>query len=358
MKFPKSTIDYYDFIPFQNGFVFKFIKKENRFIHTFCEGKLLEKMNLSPELILGKSLDDIIPHPQAEQKSAIYEEAWSGSVTNYEGHINDIYYMATLTPYKKNNRVVEVIGTAIDITKEKQNEERIKKTEKLAMVGELAAGIAHEIRNPLTSLKGFTQMIQKEVQEDHLKQYVEIMLDELDRINSIVNEFMMIAKPHENIKICKHNLSNLLYGVLNLIKPEAMLKGISITAAIDSSIEGECDGNQIKQVLINLLQNAIDASLETKRDIHISLKKVDEHWYTIKIQDGGTGISLERQKKLFEPFYTTKEKGTGLGLMVCKRIIEYHQGHILVESKENLGTKVTLTLPTVKNVPSEYGETN
>ncbi|PLS16814.1 hypothetical protein CVD28_17260 [Bacillus sp. M6-12] len=337
-------INYRDFVPRQNGFVFKFIKKDNQFIHTYIEGDLLRKLGMTPSMVIGKTVFDFVPRDQALQKERFYEKSWNGETVNYEGYIGDTYYLANLFPIKINSEVVEVNGTAIDITAEKNNEKRIREMEKLSVVGELAAGIAHEIRNPLTSLTGFTKIIKEQVTDPSLHEYLLIMEDELDRINQIVNEFMFIAKPKETMEIKETNINALVRNVIKFMEPQTNLKSIMVNLFFSDKITAFCDPNQIKQVLINILQNAIEATSESL-SIDISLTKMDESQFKIEIRDRGCGISEERQKKLFEPFYTTKEKGTGLGLMVCKRIIEIHQGTIEVNSHQEIGTIFEIVLP-------------
>lgn len=214
------------------------------------------------------------------------------------------------------------------------------------MVGELAGGIAHEIRNPLTSLKGFTQLIEHNNRNQKIDQYLHIMLDELERINTIVNEFMVIAKPNQDTKMEKIDIGQLISNVVSFMEPQSNLRGVKINTYIKHSLHSVCDTNQIKQVLINLIQNALEAST-TNKNIDVSLTKIDNHNFLIKIQDYGNGMEDERQKRLFEPFYSTKEKGTGLGLMVCKRIIDHHNGQIEVSSKKGVGTTVSVILPIV-----------
>ncbi|MBO1510209.1 ATP-binding protein [Metabacillus bambusae] len=339
-----NEINYRTLVPRKNGFVFKFVKINNDFINTYIEGDLLEKLALTPSMVIGKTLFDFLPKDIAARKNKFYETAWNGKTINYEGYVNGVYYLASLSPLIVNSQVVEVSGIAIDITKEKNNEKKIREMEKLSIVGELAAGVAHEIRNPLTSIKGFTQIIKENINDEKLKEYLSIMLDDLDRISNIVNEFMFISKPKETMEIKQIEINMLISNVIHFMEPQSNLKSICVSTDFDKTIVAQCDPNQLKQVLINLLQNAIEASSDNK-NIEVLLKEIDDHFYMIQITDNGCGMSSERQKRLFEPFYTTKEKGTGLGLMMCKRIIETHNGTIDVKSKERLGTVVKIVLP-------------
>jgi signal transduction histidine kinase len=341
----KSRVDYEQFIPRETGFIFKFIKEHNRFIHTFIEGKLIEKVGLCPKSVVGKSLFDFLPADQAMRKEVFYEKAWNGEHVNYEGSFGGIQYLAILNPMMVNGETVEVIGTTIDITKEKARERQVQQMEKLSVVGELAAGIAHEIRNPLTSLKGFAKIVKESVTDQALVTYLDIMLDEMDRINEIVNEFMFIAKPNEHVNFQYINFHKLLKDCIHFMEPQANLKSIKIEFDSDRQVILNCDRNQIKQVLINLLQNAIEATEDGGDFIEVRLEEVGSDAIIVTIIDKGSGISESRSQRLFEPFYSTKEKGTGLGLITCKRIIDLHQGNIEIESKLGEGTTIKIFMP-------------
>nr|WP_251009630.1 MULTISPECIES: ATP-binding protein [unclassified Bacillus (in: firmicutes)] len=221
--------------------------------------------------------------------------------------------------------------------------------EKLSVVGELAAGIAHEIRNPLTSLKGFAKIVKESVADQKLIPYLDIMLDEMDRINQIVNEFMFIAKPNENVHFQYVNFSKLVSDCIHFMEPQANLKSIKVDFEVDREIILNCDRNQMKQVLINLLQNAIEATDDNGHFISVRLDEVVGESVMVTIRDKGCGIPESRLKRLFEPFYSTKEKGTGLGLLTCKRIIDLHQGSIDIESQPGEGTLIRIVLPRNKN---------
>jgi signal transduction histidine kinase len=346
-----NQVDYKHLISRQNGFVFKFIKKDNDFIHTFAEGDFLEKLGLSPACIIGKTLHEFLPEHRANQKYHFYEMAWNGATINFEGSLNGFYFLASLTPVIINSKIIEVNGTAIEITEHRKSTIKIQELEKLSLIGELAAGIAHEIRNPLTSITGFAQMIKELSNDETIDNYIEIMLNELNQINTIVNQFMFISKPKENMETRDTDMKALVSQVIEFMKPQTNLKGLNFIEFIssDSIFAAHCDPNQITQVIMNLIQNAIEATTDSIQKIVVSLKNTNKNSLLIEITDKGCGISQERQKRLFEPFYTTKEKGTGLGLMMCKRIIENHDGTIEVNSQLGEGTTVRIILPMVSN---------
>jgi two-component system sporulation sensor kinase A len=235
-----------------------------------------------------------------------------------------------------------ILSVFRDITDRKKSEERIKSSEKLSVIGQLAAGVAHEIRNPLTSLIGFTQLIKTSHKE--LDKYTGIMLTELDRINFIVNEFMYIAKPH-NVTYKQAKLEKLLNDVITLINTQAILEDVYIECDIHQNIPRiNCNEGQLKQVFLNLLKNGIEA-MPSGGTIQLNARLINKDNVLIEIIDQGIGIPEEKIEKLGEPFFTTKESGTGLGLMVSYKIIKAHGGNIEFTSRPNQGTTVKIYLP-------------
>jgi two-component system, sporulation sensor kinase E len=249
-------------------------------------------------------------------------------------------------PIRINEKSVGIFAVVRDITAAKEKEELIRKSEKLSVVGELACAVAHEVRNPLTSLKGFIQLLQyKNINnEDQDKHYYDIMLTEIERINLIVSEFMMLSRP-QAITYQNKNVVSLLVEVITLLETIAIMKNIEVTREFESNISlVKCEGNQIKQVFINIFKNAIEA-VPNNGKIHIKVEKWKNNRICISFSDNGNGIPNDLIGRLGEPFYTTKEKGTGLGLMVCYKIIEEHGGRINIKSEMNQGTTVDIIFP-------------
>ncbi|HJV47010.1 MAG TPA: PAS domain S-box protein [Bacillota bacterium] len=241
-----------------------------------------------------------------------------------------------------------MIGTIVDISDLKQTEEVLRKSDKLNIVGELAAGVAHELRNPLASIRGFIQLLQHGAD---IGQYAGVMLSEIDRINTIASEFLMLAKPqivHYQFK----DIRFILKSVISLINTQAIMNDIEIIEFLSDEVPMiKCEENHLKQVFINILKNSIDA-MPGGGKIFIELfhSLNHEELIHIRIIDQGYGIPKDRLHKLGEPFYTTKEKGTGLGLMISYKIIEDHQGKIIIDSEENKGTTVEIMLPTALEI--------
>ncbi|NWQ39566.1 PAS domain S-box protein [Bacillus sp. EB106-08-02-XG196] len=237
-----------------------------------------------------------------------------------------------------------VLSIGKDVTERKeQTEQLLQKSEKLALLGQMSAGIAHEIRNPLTSIKGFIQLFKT---EQHQKEYYDIVLSELDRINDIVGEFLVLAKPTAAV-FAEKDIKELIKDVVTLINTQSILNNVQIFVEFECDLPRiSCEENQLKQVLLNLLKNAIEA-MPSGGNIDVKVKVKEEGKISIQIIDQGIGIPKERIPTLGEPFYTTKEKGTGLGLMTCYKIIESHNGELTIDSEVNEGTIIEIILPTI-----------
>lgn len=223
--------------------------------------------------------------------------------------------------------------------------EKLRHREKLAFVGQMATSLGHEIKNPLASLKGFTQLQMEKYPGD--QQYYSIMEQEIERINSIVNDLMVIGKPRST-NFQKNNLKEIIAYVISITKQLACDKKITLAAVLDDDLPLiECDENQFKQVFINLINNGIE-SMADGGTLKIQTNLIAKKMISISVVDQGSGIEQAEIDRLFEPFYTTKPEGTGLGLMVTKKIVEDHQGDIQVRSEIGSGTTVTITLPTTQ----------
>jgi signal transduction histidine kinase len=224
-----------------------------------------------------------------------------------------------------------------------KHEKKLRESEKLSLVGELAAGVAHEIRNPLTTLRGFTQMMNENTNLEANKRYAKIMIDEINRINFIVSEFMVLSKPHI-VQFSLIDLSISIKNVITLLNTQAIIKNIEIIPEfVGDRFFIKCEENQMKQVLANLIKNSIEAIPQGGK-IHVRIEQQDDQ-LVISVTDNGVGIPREKIHLLGTPFYTTKTEGTGLGLMVSKKIIQNHNGKFEINSVPNEATTVTITLP-------------
>jgi len=248
-----------------------------------------------------------------------------------------------------------------DITKFKEMEEQMKRVDKMAAVGLLAAGMAHEIRNPLASLSGSVQMLKTELNlDDHQQRLMEITLREAERLNALITDFLLYAQPPQTHKILTP-IRNVIEETIDLfMRSPSFHDGIRILRPNgQEKIRASVDPDQMKQVFWNLLINAAQ-SMSNGGKIQVQLGKGKapgdtslsllsqqkaKEWVKISITDSGNGIVLEEKEKIFEPFFTTKENGTGLGLSIVHKIIENHKGSIKVESEVGRGSTFSIFLP-------------
>jgi PAS domain S-box-containing protein len=242
----------------------------------------------------------------------------------------------------------DILISVKDMTEFRKIEQSAYHNDQLAMLGQIAAAIAHEIRNPLTTIRGFIQLLKTDLAALGKEEYARIILQEIDRANDIIYEFLNSSKPTEPIKE-KVQVASIVKEVSLLYESEALLNDCSIEVIdIDQNITISVDVKQIKQVLLNIVKNAMEElkrpELNKKGLIRISAFQSDDK-VSITIEDNGGGISQEVLSRLFDPFFSTKLKGTGLGLSVCHRIIKNHGGTIEVKSKLHEGTAFIIHLP-------------
>ncbi|WP_340003981.1 ATP-binding protein [Paenibacillus sp. FSL K6-0276] len=236
------------------------------------------------------------------------------------------------------------IGIFKDISQQMLEDERLIQSEKLSTAGQLAAGIAHEIRNPLTAINGFMKLIRSS--ERMNDKYFFIIESELKRIEFIVNELLVLSKPQTTHVSKPVDLLSLLEQVTTLMNGQAALKNLKILpVCADQSIWINGEAYQLKQVFINLLKNAMEA-MNSGGNIYIHVL-TNESETRISVQDEGCGMTEEQIKALGKPFYTTKETGTGLGFMITQNIVHNHGGSITVESIPEQGTTFTVIIPTI-----------
>lgn len=331
-----------DFVNFKDG--------EGRWLEANNYGlKLFQLENVDYR---GKKDSELAQYTDFYREALLYceasdEEAWkNGKITRCEETIpmpegSQKFFDTIKVPLFNEDgsrKALVVIGR--DITDKKLADEQIRKSDKLAIVGELAASVGHEIKNPLTSIKGFIQLFKE---KDHENQfYYDIILKELDRIDHIVGELLLLAKP-QKAHFSMYNIKEIITDIVSLLKSQANMNNVALSLNVEGEIWIDCEQNQLKQLFINLVKNAIEASHENGT-VTISVKKNIEN-VVVTVEDHGVGISEHFLKRLGEPFYSSKEKGTGLGLTVSHKIVELHKGEIHFHSQEGVGTKVKVLLP-------------
>ncbi|MCM3635292.1 ATP-binding protein [Paenibacillus camelliae] len=258
----------------------------------------------------------------------------------------------TISPIRDiNNEITGFANICRDMRHRHRMEELMRRSEKLNTVGQLAAGVAHEIRNPLTTLRGFLQL---QVQSKKLNlDHVRVMLSELERINLIVGEFLILSKP-QAVKFKYRDIRDIIAEVSVFMSSEALMHNVVIKENYtndDCSIP--CEDNQLKQVFINVLKNAIEA-MPNGGQVHIAIQRLANH-VSVQVTDEGIGMDEETLKRIGDPFFTVKENGTGLGIMVSQKIIQSHQGLMELSSQVNVGTTVRILLP-LSEERNQYAE--
>jgi PAS domain S-box-containing protein len=279
------------------------------------------------------------------------EEAWkAGKVSRCEETIplrdgsNKIFDAFKVPIFNNDGSRKGLVVIGRDITALKETESMLRQSEKMSVLGELAAGIAHEIRNPLTTIKGFMQMGQeKTIKLDH---HIDVLVDEIDRINNIVTELLLIAKPTDVI-FSNNNINTIVREVVQLLSLEASLQSTQLNVIDLDQFNTYCNDSKLKQVFINIIKNALEA-ISTEGEVNITIYDKNEDYFAVKFEDNGCGIEETRLKHIGEPFYSVKEKGIGLGMTVSFSIIESHKGSIHITSQVNLGTTVEVLLPKLK----------
>jgi len=238
-----------------------------------------------------------------------------------------------------------------DVSNLRSLEQQVQRSDRLAMIGQIAAGTAHEIRNPLTSIKGFLQVLKKSLGEHGMEKefgYAQLMLSEIDRINDLVSEFLLLSKP-KHTTLSRIDVAAVIREILPIINNEAILHGVAVEYRSELDLPPVvADRELLKQVFINLSKNGIEAMAAEGGTLTITEKAdKDEHRLNVYVQDTGPGIPPFLIDKIFDPFFTTKDEGTGLGLSVCQRIVHDLGGTLRVSSK-GYGTIFVVSIPYVK----------
>jgi signal transduction histidine kinase len=267
--------------------------------------------------------------------------SWTNNEVRYE------LLMDTNVLRDEQGRIAGAYVIFKDVTNLRSLEQQVQRSDRLAMIGQIAAGTAHEIRNPLTSIKGFLQILGQTFSDKEMEKergFTQIMLSEIDRINELVSEFLLLSKP-KDITYDRVGIPVVLNEILPIINNEAILHGVTVHYESQEELPMVvADKELLKQVYLNLCKNGIEAMIDGG-ELTIA-ERVDEEAKVIQIDfhDTGPGIPVFLIDKIFDPFFTTKVSGTGLGLSVCQRIIHDIGGTIRVSCK-GYGTTFTVSIP-------------
>ncbi|MEZ7891608.1 MAG: ATP-binding protein [Candidatus Wallbacteria bacterium] len=304
---------------------------------------------ISHEDIVGKKIDELL-----EEHLPIIDCLVETLSTGYIYENFDFYNPKSkmnfeLTTFQLKNAEGVRIGVAMflrDVSKLKQMEDHVRRADRLSALGELASGIAHEIRNPLTGIKMVIQLLDKDFEKKEAapNKYTKVILEEIDRVDNIISNLLNFARPSKP-EFNNTSVVKIIETILLLVESKIKLMNTTVIREFpEKEVLVLCDSAQIKQVFLNLLQNSLQAMRMSENNIlKISIKEENEYLY-ISISDNGCGIPHENLKQIFDPFFTTKDNGTGLGLSIVHRIIEEHGGSITVESEVGKGSTFTVKL--------------
>ncbi|MCC5912368.1 MAG: sensor histidine kinase [Clostridiaceae bacterium] len=291
------------------------------------------------DFLENESLSKEVKKVLLDEESIVKKEYSCITLKSKESHLKII--MKPLKNISGNSQGAVVVVE--DITMIKKLETQVKRGERLAAVGQLASGIAHEIRNPLGIIKTISQTMHHGLEEVELKEGLQIIEHEIDRANNVIKGLLDFSRSNK-VKIENINLSELLKEIVMITKKFGQHNGVAITLVYNSCARIQGDTDKLKQAFINIILNGIQA-MENGGELTILLDIEEHRWARISFSDKGKGIEASTLDKIFNPFFTTKDEGTGLGLSITHRIIEEHQGKIEVKSIVQEGTEVRILLP-------------
>jgi two-component system, NtrC family, sensor histidine kinase PilS len=321
----------------------------------------LDILDPIPREIIGKPIDGVVPDLREKLNAVVpvksNEEERDGAETTPVSSRFDLHYQTptgeklvlelAVSALPSENSLTGHILTFQDLTRVRRLESQMRQSEKMAAVGQLAAGIAHEIRNPLASISGSIQLLGSSftARQEEEQRLMAISLREIDRLNNLITEFLDFVRP-DALKDDPVDLNTLIREITEMLKFNKTLRAeVKQALTLDASylISGHRD--KLKQAFLNIIINAYQA-MNDAADPVVTISTINgDGKVIVKIRDRGVGIDEVGLRKIFEPFHTTKPKGTGLGLAVTHKIIESHNGRIFVESTKGVGTEFTLEFP-------------
>lgn len=307
------------------------------------------------EIVKDKDIAEFFKNCADTNKTNVSEEF---SISTSGGQVR--FITITITPLVNNDEVAGSIIVVRDITEKRNQEILLHRMESLASLTNLAASVAHEIKNPLGAISIHIQLLQKAIEkarkgdgqlpdEKFVEKYIGVVNEEIDNLNKIVVDFLFAVRPvSANLELIHPN--EILAKLLDFLKPEFEKENINLDIELcKNDIRLLLDEKLFREVVVNLSQNAIYAVNENKANISqgtVTVKSfLKDDKYLLEISDNGCGMSEEKLSKIFEPYYTTKATGTGLGLTMVYKIIKEFSGDINVESEENVGTKFIISIP-------------
>lgn len=327
---------------------------------TDANGKIMY-VNPAYERISGYSKEELLGRNPNLLKSGMHDKEfwariwklilggreWVGHLQNRRKDGSVFHSEVVISPILDEDRtVIGFVGAHRDITEQKQLEKQLVRSQKMETFGTLAAGIAHEVGNPLTSISSIVQVIQRTTKDEFAREKLELVKNQINRITRIIRELVDFSRPSA-YEVKKTDVNNVIRDALNIVQYGKKVQNITFKVQLYESLPHiDVVSDQLVQVFLNILMNAVDACGPSAHSIGVT-SRLSDRSIEILIRDDGRGIAREDIEKIFDPFFTTKEvgKGTGLGLWVSMGIVKNFGGDIQVSSELEQGTKITISLP-------------
>lgn len=327
------------------------IKKVNKAV--------LNKVQRPIEEVIGKKCYEVFHGMTEPWKRCPHYKTLKTNKASIE-EVEDTYlggtFLISSSPiFDAAGKIIGTVHVVRDVTEIKKLREKVASAERMAALGEMAAKVAHEIRNPLLSIGGFARRLERRLDGD-MKENAKIIVSEVQRLEGILNDTLSFVKTARINKV-KVNMGEIIENVINLVEPVIYDKGNTLIKEIEGPVEAFVDYDRIKEAILNIVNNANQATDHGTIIIRLKAEKrltppnlfglsKEERIVLIEVEDNGCGIKKEDISRIFDPFFTTRPTGTGLGLSITKRIVEEHGGKIEVESEYGKGSKFKIYLPT------------
>jgi PAS domain S-box-containing protein len=294
----------------------------------------LQRGGFTKQELIGNRTADLGIWVDAKDRRKLFEEfKKEGHVRNFEANLSQKPGEMATFLFSGNVIIWKgekcVLGVGNDITELRRYQKEIERLDRLNLVGEMSAGISHEIRNPMTTVRGFLQLLKEKDRYAQDKEYMDLMIDELDRANSIITEFLSLAK-NKVVEMKKQSLNQKIRSIYPLLQADALKQGKSIKLELGDIPYVIIDKNEIHQLIHNLIRNGLEA-MPPGGLLTVKTSREDDG-VVLAVKDKGRGITPENLEKIGTPFFTTKDSGTGLGLAVCYSIAARHKARIGIET--------------------------
>lgn len=310
-----------------------------------CSSNIVQFTGQAPELLMEQKWTILFTKEEQlkinQHFSSSIDRCSLRNVQLINQHNQEFTFHVTIDRIKIDQEII-YIGQLKMNTYIQQLERMVVESEKLVLAAQLSAGLVHEIRNPLTSLKGFLQLIQSGIQQKN--EYYHVMIGEIDKLERITTELLQIAKPFKQ-QMKQESIQTLLDEVTFMMNTQSNMRDVNLEIHCEGDLTTDCNAAQMKQVFLNLIINGAEA-MQRKGTIYIHAYQLD-NYVVIDVIDEGDGVTPEIIQELKEPFFTTKEKGTGLGLVITQHLLDLHDATLTVKANAECGSTFTIRLPII-----------